>query len=75
MATREELEAAKRELIEWQDRFDNYSGNNPNKYSTNIRKASRRVRILEAALKASEDIPLSDKERHGHAPPSTKSRP
>lgn len=63
MPTKEDLEHARKDLQEWQDRFDRYSGNNPDKYQTDIRAARRRVREIEDALKASGELPLSDAER------------
>ncbi|SDO03875.1 hypothetical protein [Ensifer sp. YR511] len=59
MATLEDLEAARRELAEWNARFDNYSGNNPDKYQSDIKVARRRVRELEGQLKASGVLPIS----------------
>lgn len=51
---RADLAAAEAELKLWLDRFDNYSGNNPNKYQADIRAARRkrdvarhRVELLE----------------------------
>jgi hypothetical protein len=43
-----DLSAAKSELQQWQDAFDRYSGNNPNKYRTDIRRAKATVKRLEA---------------------------
>jgi predicted nucleic acid-binding Zn-ribbon protein len=57
------LEAARRDLAEWSERFDNYSGNNPNKYQSDIKAARRRVRELENQLKASGVLPLSAQEQ------------
>lgn len=63
MATVEDLEEARRELTRWNERFDNYSGNNPNKYQADIRAARQRVRDLEADLKAAGALPRSDQEQ------------
>jgi len=52
MTTRGEIEIARRDLADWMERFDNYSGNNPNKYQSDIKAARRRVRQLEDDLKA-----------------------
>lgn len=46
MLTPEDLERARKELQDWQDRFDRYSGNNPDKYQSDIREARRRVREI-----------------------------
>lgn len=78
MATLEELEAARRHLADWLDRFDNYSGNNPDKYRSDINAARRRVRQLEDGLKARGDLPLSPQEELAEtldrAFPSAKSK-
>lgn len=57
MATVEDLEEARRELARWNERFDNYSGNNPNKYRSDINAARQRVRDLEDYLKAAGALP------------------
>lgn len=64
--TLKDLEAAKTELEIWQQRWNNYSGNNPDKYQTDIRLARQRVYAIEAALKDTGAIPMSEK-----APPNT----
>ncbi|WP_223565114.1 hypothetical protein [Agrobacterium tumefaciens] len=78
MTTLEELEAARRDLADWMERFDNYSGNNPNKYQSDIKAARRRVRQLEENLKASGDLALSPQEelvaKLDRAFPSAKSK-
>jgi hypothetical protein len=61
--TNEDLEHAKAELAEWQRRFDDYTGNNPNKHQASIRAARRKVREIEAALKESGIIPMADDEK------------
>ena len=63
MATLEDLDAARRDLAQLCERFDNYSGNNPNKYQSDIKAARRQVRDVESQLKASGILPLSAKER------------
>lgn len=63
MATLEELEEARRELARWNERFDNYSGNNPNKYQSDISAARQRVRNLEDDLKAAGTLPRSAQEQ------------
>jgi type VI protein secretion system component VasF len=50
--TLEDLEAARAELTREIERRDNYNGNNPNKYATDVRMARERVALLERALKA-----------------------
>ncbi|MFW7355019.1 MAG: hypothetical protein ACODTL_03495 [Brucella sp.] len=63
MATLEELEEAHRELAKWNERFDNYSGNNPSKYQSDISAARQRVRDLEDGLKAVGALPRSTQEQ------------
>lgn len=63
MATQEDLDAARRDLTVWNERFQNYSGNNPDKYKSDIKAARRRIRELESKLKASGILPLSVQEQ------------
>jgi hypothetical protein len=58
-----DLEAAKAELAAWNKRFDDYTGNNPDKYQADIRSARARVREIEFALKADGVIPKSEHEQ------------
>jgi hypothetical protein len=58
----EELEAARADLAQQIQRRDNYDGNNPNKYATDVRLAQERVSELERALKASEQLPRTPQE-------------
>jgi hypothetical protein len=51
-ALREALEKAEANLKAWMDRWDNYSGNNPGKYQTDIKAARREVNSLKARLAA-----------------------
>lgn len=51
MYTLSDLEKARADLSEWQRRFDNYSGNNPNKFRTDIRNARDRVAMITDLLK------------------------
>lgn len=62
MYTLEDMEEAKAELSAWLDRFDRYTGNNPNKYQSDIRAARRKVSEIESSLKADGTIPFSDTE-------------
>ena len=61
--TVDDLEKAREALRAWEDRFDRYTGNNPNKYQSDIKAARREVRMLEDALKADGAIPLNEKEQ------------
>lgn len=63
MYTLDDLEAARAALKSWQDQFDRYSGNNPDKYQADIKAARRQVRAIEDALKANGTIPLTEKEQ------------
>ena len=57
-----DLEQAKAELASWSRRFDDYSGNNPDKYQADIRSARGRVREIETALKEAGLIPKTEHE-------------
>ena len=57
-----DLEAARAELVAIQAKFDRYTGNNPDKYQTELRDAAARIRTLESDLKASGQIQLSPQE-------------
>ena len=46
-----ELLEARRELQRWQQAFGRYTGNNPNEFTTDIRRARAVVRRLEAELR------------------------
>ena len=58
--TQAELSAAKENLASWERRWENYSGNNPNKYRSDVKLAGARVASAEAAL--------ADFKRKGHPP-------
>lgn len=51
MYTFEDYEKARLELHRWNKQWDNYTGNNPHKYQTDIRDAARKVREIELFLK------------------------
>ncbi|MGY1426517.1 hypothetical protein [Lysobacter sp. A289] len=57
-----DLEAAKADRKSWEDRWDNYSGNNPNKYNSQRKAAQAKVEAIESHLKASGAVPLSAQE-------------
>lgn len=46
----------------WEARWENYGGNNPNKYQTDIRHARHKVQLIEDSLKASGVLPRSPQE-------------
>lgn len=60
MYTLEGFEKAKAGLRRWVGRFDRYSGNNPNKYQSDIKAARRHVRTIEETLKAAGLVQVSD---------------
>ncbi|WP_160330878.1 hypothetical protein [Xanthomonas massiliensis] len=57
-----DLEKAKTEREAIEARWDNYSGNNPNKFHSDRNAAKAKVDLIEAHLKCSGDIPLSEHE-------------
>ena len=59
----EDYEKAKEELARWRQKWDNYSGNNPNKYQSEIKVASRKVAEIEKYLKDAGDIALTENEK------------
>lgn len=58
----EDLEAARVELANVQRRWDNYSGNNPDKYKTDIRQATEKVQSISDILKLAKIIALTPEE-------------
>ena len=60
--TLEDLEQARAELQKHSDRFDRYSGNNPNKYRSDIDMAKMNVEVIVSSLKASGVLPKSEQE-------------
>lgn len=61
--TMADLEKARAVLEAVHQRFDNYSGNNPDRYQSQMNAARREVRHIESALKAAGVIPLSAQEQ------------
>lgn len=57
-----DLEKAKAERASIETRWENYSGNNPNKFHSERKAARAEVETIEAHLKASGKIPLSEHE-------------
>ena len=62
MYTLEDLEKAHEELDSWNDRWANYSGNNPNKYRNQISDAGGKVSRIKDHLKRVGVIEKSKKE-------------
>lgn len=52
-----QLIAAKQELQRWEDAFDQYTENNPEKYRSQLRIARARVGYLEAELRFRQELP------------------
>ena len=63
MYSLEELESARLNLTAVQERFDRYSGNNPDKYRADIESARLKVHSIEKALIASGLLPQSATEK------------
>lgn len=59
----EDYESAKNDLKRWTEAWGNYSGNNPNKYKSDIKSAERRVRVIETHLKEQGLLEMSEQER------------
>ena len=62
MYTLEDYENAKAELARWNERGNNYTGNNPDKYQADIKAAARKVREIEQFLKDAGVLELTEKE-------------
>jgi hypothetical protein len=61
--TLDDLEKARDNLKIWSKRWEDYSGNNPNKFQADIKAARREVRSIESSLKTSGVIELSEHEK------------
>lgn len=59
MYSLEELASARLALTAAQEKFDRYSGNNPDKYRSEIESAKLRVHSIEETLKESGALPRS----------------
>ncbi len=60
--TLKDLEEARQELANWQERFANDGSNNPNKYSSQIRDAASKVRHITEVLKEAGALPKTPEE-------------
>jgi hypothetical protein len=60
--TLKDLDDANAELARLEQAFDNYSGNNPDKFQSDIRSARRQVNIIALSLKVSGVIPRTEQE-------------
>ena len=63
MYTLEDYEKAKAGLARWNAAWDNYTGNNPDKYHADIKAAARKVREIEQYLKSSGVLELNEREK------------
>lgn len=63
MYTLQDYEKAKAELRAVQTRWENYSGNNPDKYQADLKAARSRIRAIESYLKGIGELPSIDQER------------
>ena len=66
MYTLNDYKAAKVELERLNQQWENYSGNNPNKFQTSIAVVRSKVRIIETTLKAVGYIPRTPQEELEH---------
>jgi len=62
MYTKADLDAAKAEFEQIEERWANDSSNNPDKYKAECKAARRQVREIEAALKATGEIASTENE-------------
>ena len=62
MYTLEDLDKAMSELARWQKKWDDYSGNNPDKYQADIKAARRKIREIERSLKGAGVLPKTAQE-------------
>ena len=63
MYTLDDYEKAKAEARKWTEAFDRYSGNNPNKYQSDIKQARVKLREIEQDLKRRGVLMTNDKEK------------
>lgn len=61
--TSQDLENARTELQRLEKAWDNYRGNNPNKFQSDIKAARRKVRHIEKCLTANGTISLTEHEQ------------
>lgn len=63
MYTLEDYKKAKAKLARWNDAWDNYTGNNPDKYQADIKAAAQKAREIEQYLKDVGVLELTEKEK------------
>ncbi len=59
----QDCENAKAELRAVQTHWENYSGNNPDKYRGDLKAARSKLRAIESNLKERGELPLTEHER------------
>jgi hypothetical protein len=64
--TLDDLLAAERELKRLRTAFDGYSGNNPDKYESDLKAARRDLDFVTDALKRQGTIPWTEEENLAH---------
>ena len=62
MYTMRDLDEARAAHAGIEERWANYTGNNPDKYEADRKTARRRVRAIERALKDNGTLPLTEQE-------------
>ena len=63
MYTLEDLERARTKLREWNDQFNRYTGNNPDKYQSAIKAARRSVQNIASDLKQRVLVSMTEEEK------------
>ena len=58
MTLEDQLVEARADVQRWNDRFDRYDGNNPDKYRADIDAARRHVQRIERAIRERDAPPL-----------------
>lgn len=61
--TLEDYKDAKAELARWNEQWDNYMGNNPDKYQADIKTSARKVREIGQYLKGAGVLELTEIEK------------
>ena len=63
MYTNDDLEIAVKELEKWEIYFENYNGNNPDKFRSQVKAARAKVRMIAESLKRTGVIELTEREK------------
>ncbi|MEZ8741088.1 hypothetical protein AB6E21_13720 [Photobacterium swingsii] len=62
MYSLKDLKEAEENLALWERRSENYDGNNPNKYQSDLRSGRELVRLIRENLKRQGILPKTEKE-------------